>query len=80
MASPISRKLFLHSVERAAALPRESAGNNRLARTAMIAITTSSSIRVKARLSTRSAAALVALIGAHADANPGRDDVRTEMV
>ena len=45
----IRRRLFVHLIRRAAALARERTGNSNAARMVMIAITTRSSINVKAR-------------------------------
>src|SRR5664279_3496559 len=46
----ICRKLFMQFVRRAAAFTRDKAGNNNAARMAMMAMTTSSSIKVNAEL------------------------------
>src|ERR1039457_326656 len=46
----ICRKLFMQFVRRAAAFARDNAGNNNAARMAMTAMTTSSSIKVNAKL------------------------------
>ena len=46
---PICRKLLLHWAESADAFACESAGSNKLASTAMIATTTSNSIKVNPR-------------------------------
>src|SRR6266566_1586439 len=47
-AKPHWRRLLLHTAECAADLARESAGNSSAARIAMMALTTRSSIKVKA--------------------------------
>src|ERR1039457_463681 len=46
----ICRKLFMQFVRRAAAFARDKAGNNNAARMAITAMTTSSSIKVNAKL------------------------------
>src|SRR5215471_2774213 len=49
MARPICLRLLVHCARRAASRADCTAGNNRAIRTAMMAITTSSSIKVKPR-------------------------------
>src|ERR671933_408906 len=55
MARPICLRLFTHWARRAASRALCTAGSNRAIRTAMIAITTSSSISVKPRVTRRGA-------------------------